>query len=215
MFKQWKEDIAAIRTRDPAARNNFEVFFLYAGFKALRRHRRAHWWYNRKHYFIARWISERTRRKTGIEIHPAAKIGKGLFIDHGSGVVIGETVEIGDNVTIYQGVTLGGTGKDKGKRHPSIGNNVLIGAGAAILGPFTVHDNARIASGAVVLKEVPENATAVGVPARIVRIGDQKISPLDHVNTPDPVNQCISQLQKDVDELKAKLGIQRDTNGAL
>jgi len=202
MFNKWKADIAAIRARDPAVRSNFEVYWLYPGFKALRRHRRAHWFYNHKRYFIARWISERTRRKTGIEIHPAAKIGKGLFIDHGTGVVIGETTEIGNNVTIYQGVTLGGTGKDKGKRHPTIGNNVLIGAGAAVLGPFTVHDGAKIASGAVVLKEVPENATAVGVPARVVRIGEQKISPMDHINIPDPVSLALAKLEERIATLE-------------
>ncbi len=205
MFKQLKEDIAAIRARDPAARSTFEIYFLYAGFKAVRRHRRAHWLYNHKHPLLARWVAERTRRKTGIEIHPAATIGRGLFIDHGTGVVIGETCQIGDNVTIYQGVTLGGTGKDKGKRHPTIGNNVLIGAGAAVLGPFTVHDGAKIASGAVVLDEVPENATAVGVPARIVRVGGVKRQPLDHIHTPDPVSQIICHMQAEIDTLKKRL----------
>ena len=156
--------------RDPAARSKWEVIFLYSGFKAVRSHRRANWFYRHNHKFIARWISQHNRHKTGIEIHPAAQIGKGLFIDHGMGVVIGETTIIGDNCTIYQNVTLGGTGKDVGKRHPTLGNNVLVGSGAKVLGPFTVGDNARIAAGAVVLSEVPPNATAVGVPARIVKL---------------------------------------------
>ena len=165
MFDTLKSDINAILERDPAARSKAEVFFLYSGFKAVRSHRKAHWFYNHNHKFIARWISQRSRHKTGIEIHPAAKIGKGLFIDHGMGVVIGETTVIGDDCTIYQNVTLGGTGKDTGKRHPTLGNNVLVGAGAKVLGPFKVGDNARIAAGAVVLSEVPANASAVGVPA--------------------------------------------------
>ena len=149
MFRKLKEDLDAVMERDPAARSRLEVFFLYSGFKAVRSHRKANWCYRHNLKFLARWISQRSRRKTGIEIHPAAKIGRGLFIDHGMGVVIGETTEIGDNCTLYQGVTLGGTGKDHGKRHPTLGNNVLIGAGAKVLGPFTVGDNARVAAGAV------------------------------------------------------------------
>ena len=156
--------------RDPAARSRWEVYFLYSGFKAVRSYRKAHWFYQHGHKFIARWISQRARHKTGIEIHPGATIGKGLFIDHGMGVVIGETTEIGDNCTLYQNVTLGGTGKEHGKRHPTLGNNVMVGSGAKVLGPFKVGDNARVAAGAVVLDEVPANATAVGVPARVVRI---------------------------------------------
>jgi len=205
MFNTLKEDIAAFRARDPAARGNLEIYFLYPGFKAIRRHRRAHWLYNHKRYWLARWIAERTRRKTGIEIHPAAKLGRGVVIDHGTGVVIGETAEVGDNVTIYQGVTLGGTGKDKGKRHPTIGNNVLIGTGAAILGPFKIGDGAKIAGGAVVLDAVPENATAVGVPARVVRVGGRKSQPMDHIHTPDPVSQLICQLQREVSLLKQRI----------
>jgi len=204
MFKQLKADLAAVRNRDPAARSNLEIFFLYAGFKAIRRHRRAYKWHNRGWHFYARLISERTRRKTGIEIHPGAKIGQGVFIDHGTGVVIGETCEIGDNVLIYQGVTLGGTGKDVGKRHPTIGNNVVIGAGAAVLGPFKVHDNASIAAGAVVLREVPANATAVGIPARICKIGKDKISPLDHMNVPDPVFLALEELKERVAKLEER-----------
>ena len=170
MFKTLKSDIDAVMERDPAARSRAEVFFLYSGFKAVRSHRKANWFFRHNFKFIARWISQRSRHKTGIEIHPGATIGKGLFIDHGMGVVIGETTVIGDNCTIYQNVTLGGTGKDVGKRHPTLGNNVLVGSGAKVLGPFKVGDNARIAAGAVVLSEVPANGTAVGVPARVVKV---------------------------------------------
>ena len=158
MFDNIKADIAAVRDRDPAARSAIEIFFLYPGLKAVRMYRRAHWFYTHKCYFLARLISQRAVRKTGIEIHPGAKIGKGLFIDHGTGVVIGETTEIGENCTIYQGVTLGGTGKDQGKRHPTLGDNVMVGAGAKVLGPFKVGDNSRIAAGAVVLEEVAKMA---------------------------------------------------------
>lgn len=163
MFKTLKADIDAVMERDPAARSRAEVFFLYSGFKAVRSHRKANWCLRHNLKFLARWISQRSRHKTGIEIHPGATIGKGLFIDHGMGVVIGETTIIGDNCTIYQNVTLGGTGKETGKRHPTLGNNVLVGSGAKVLGPFKVGDNARIAAGAVVLSEVPPNATAVAV----------------------------------------------------
>ena len=169
MFDRLREDIACVKERDPAARTSLEVFLLYPGLKAVRAYRKAHWFYNRRMFFIARWLSQRAVRKTGIEIHPAAKIGRRLFIDHGCGVVIGETTEIGDDVTLYQGVTLGGTGKDTGKRHPTIGNGVMIGAGAKVLGPIKIGDNSNIAAGAVVLKEIPPNSTAVGVPARIVK----------------------------------------------
>ncbi len=189
-FKKLKEDIQVIMQRDPAATGILQVVLLYPGFKAVRSHRRAHWLYSRKFYFLARYISERCKRRTGIEIHPAAKIGSGLFIDHGTGVVIGETTVIGDNCTIYQGVTLGGTGKDKGKRHPTIGNNVTIGSGAKVLGPFTVGDNSKIAANAVVLSQVPPNSTCVGVPGRIVKIDNKKVTPycdLDHIHIPDPI----------------------------
>lgn len=209
MFDTLKSDINAILERDPAARSKAEVFFLYSGFKAVRSHRKAHWFYNHNHKFIARWISQRSRHKTGIEIHPAAKIGKGLFIDHGMGVVIGETTVIGDNCTIYQNVTLGGTGKDTGKRHPTLGNNVLVGSGAKVLGPFKVGDNARIAAGAVVLSEVPANATAVGVPARIVKLNGIRSETLDQIHVSDPValtlcnfDHKISILQRQMTELK-------------
>ena len=209
MFDTLKSDINAILERDPAARSKAEVFFLYSGFKAVRSHRKAHWFYNHNHKFIARWISQRSRHKTGIEIHHAAKIGKGLFIDHGMGVVIGETTVIGDNCTIYQNVTLGGTGKDTGKRHPTLGNNVLVGSGAKVLGPFKVGDNARIAAGAVVLSEVPANATAVGVPARIVKLNGIRSETLDQIHVSDPValtlcnfDHKITMLQRQLTELK-------------
>ncbi len=203
MFDNIKSDIAAVRDRDPAARSAIEILLLYPGMKAIRMHRRAHWLYNHKWFFLARLISQRAARKTGIEIHPGAKIGKGLFIDHGTGVVIGETAEIGENCTIYQGVTLGGTGKDHGKRHPTLGNNVMVGAGAKVLGPFKVGDNSRIAAGAVVLDEVPENSTAVGVPARVVKRGikrDDK-DKLDWIHIPDPIALDICKLQMQIDKL--------------
>lgn len=207
MFKQIKSDIQTILERDPAARNSWEVFFLYPGFKALLRHRIAHKLFLRRHYFLADRISNTTRRKYGIEIHPGATIGKGVFIDHGMGVVIGETAVVGDNCTIYQGVTLGGTGKDKGKRHPTIGNNVLIGCGAKVLGPFTVGDNTKIAANAVVLQEVPADCTCVGIPARIVRKNNQKISDgnFDHVHMPDPVSQELCKLTIRIEQLEKQL----------
>ncbi len=205
MFKQLIEDVNAVRDRDPAARNFFEIFFLYPGVKAIRRHRVAHWFYRNNFKFIARWISQVTVRKTGIEIHPAAKIGRRLVIDHGVGVVIGETAEIGDDVLIYQGVTLGGTGKDTGKRHPTIGNNVMISSGAKILGPFKVGDNSRIASGAVVLEEVPPNSTAAGIPARIVKRNGAKVKPLDQVHIPDPVSEELCRLELRIKALEAEL----------
>ena len=192
-----REDVNAVRERDPAARSNLEVLLLYSGVHALIAHRIAHGLYLREHYFSARAISQISRAITGIEIHPGATIGKGLMIDHGMGVVIGETAEIGDNCTIYQGVTLGGTGKDTGKRHPTLGNHVMVGAGAKVLGPITIHDNSRIAAGAVVLEDIPENATAVGVPARVVRVGGQKVvEQLDQIHIPDPLMQEIEALKE-------------------
>lgn len=203
MFDQIKNDIKAIMERDPAARNPFEVFFMYPGFKAVMRHRIAHKLYNKGHKFIATRISNKTRRKYGIEIHPAAQLGNGVFIDHGMGVVIGETAVVGDNCTIYQGVTLGGTGKDKGKRHPTLGNNVLVGCGAKLLGNFTVGDNAKIAANAVVLSDVPENCTCVGIPARIVRRNNEKIAGnFDHIHMPDPVSQEFCRIQIRLDNLE-------------
>ena len=199
MFSKLKAELDAVMERDPAARSRAEVYFLYAGFKAVRAYRRANWFYRHDMKFIASMISKRARRRTGIEIHPGAKIGKNLFIDHGMGVVIGETTEIGDNCTLYQGVTLGGTGKDHGKRHPTLGDNVLIGAGAKVLGPFRVGDNARVAAGAVVLNEVPDDATAVGVPARVVRIGGKRVnSALDQIHVVDPVAQEMCRLRVEI-----------------
>lgn len=202
MFRQLKEDIACVKSRDPAARSALEIFFLYPGFKAIRLHRRANWFYRHGMFFIARWISQRASRKTGVEIHPAVKIGKRFFIDHGTGVVIGETAVIGDDVTIYQGVTLGGTGKDTGKRHPTIGNKVMIGAGAKVLGPLVIGDNSRIAAGAVVLSDIPSNSTAVGVPAKVVRRDGVRIDDLDQVHIPDPVAQEIARLETEIEKLK-------------
>ncbi len=191
-----RDDIAAVRQRDPAARSDLEILLLYSGVHAILAYRVAHKLYLSKHYFSARAISQWARHKTGIEIHPGATIGKGLFIDHGMGVVIGETTEIGDNCTLYQGVTLGGTGKDVGKRHPTLGNNVLVGAGAKVLGPFKISDNSKIAANAVVLEEVPENSTAVGIPARVVRRHGRRVDDLDQVHIPDPVAQELARLDR-------------------
>ena len=202
-----KEQKAVIREKDPAIRSNWEIL-LYPSFQVQLSHRRAHYLYNHGHYFWARWISQRAKRRTGIEIHPGAKLGRRLFIDHGAGVVIGETTEIGDDVTIYQGVTLGGTGKEKGKRHPTIGNHVLISTDAQILGSFTIGDHSRIGAGSVVLREVPPNSTVVGIPGRIVRRGNQKvdaIAELDHVHLPDPVAAEFHHLQNRIDKLEAML----------
>lgn len=195
MFQNLKAELDSILERDPAARSRLEVYLLYSGFRAVRSYRKANWFYRHNMKLIARYISQRARHKTGVEIHPAATIGKGLFIDHGMGVVIGETAEIGDYCTLYQGVTLGGTGKDHGKRHPTLGNNVMVGSGAKILGPFKVGDNARVAAGAVVLSEVPEGATAVGVPAKIARINGEKPYDLDQIHVSDPVQQEMADLQ--------------------
>lgn len=205
MFKQIKEDLDAFKTRDPAARSRAEIFFLYNGFHAVLYYRFAHWLYNHKRYFLARWVSQRAKFKTGVEIHPAAKIGKGLCIDHGTGIVIGETAEIGNNCLIYQGVTLGGTGKDTGKRHPTLGDNVMVGSGAKILGPFTIGSNSKIAANAVVLEAIPPNSTAVGVPARVIRQNGQKVEPMDQVHIPDPMVQELCRLSARVRQLEKKL----------
>ena len=205
MFDRLKEDIATVRERDPAARSALEILFLYNGLKAVRSHRRANWCYRHNLKFLARWISQRCVRRTNIEIHPAARIGRRFFIDHGTGVVIGETTEIGDDCILYQGVTLGGTGKDKGKRHPTLGNNVMVGAGAKVLGPIKIGNNVRIAAGAVVLDEIPDNCTAVGVPARVVRRNGAKIVELDQVHIPDPVAQELCRLECRIDELEREL----------
>ena len=204
--REIRDDIDAVRQRDPAARSDIEILLLYSGVHAILAYRVAHKLYLSKHYFSARAISQLARSATGIEIHPGATIGKGLFIDHGMGVVIGETTEIGDNCTLYQGVTLGGTGKDVGKRHPTLGNNVLVGAGAKVLGPFKIEDNAKVAANAVVLKEVPEGSTAVGIPAKVVRRNGEKVNnaDLDQIHIPDPVAQEIARLEERIAELEKK-----------
>ena len=208
-----REDVNAVRERDPAARSNLEVLLLYSGVHALIAHRIAHGLYLREHYFSARAISQISRALTGIEIHPGATIGKGLMIDHGMGVVIGETAEIGDNCTIYQGVTLGGTGKDVGKRHPTLGNNVMVGAGAKVLGPFSIGDNVKIAANAVVLKEIPDESTAVGIPAKVVRREGVKVEDtLDQIHIPDPVAQEIKRLETRLAELEAELNSLKNRN---
>ena len=204
------EDARNIQRKDPAARSVLEVILLYPGFHILVYHRIAHWLYQHKRFFLARWVSQHGRRRTGIEIHPGATIGRCLFIDHGMGIVFGETCEIGDNCTIYHGVTLGGTGKDTGKRHPTIGNNVLISTGAKVLGPFTVGDNSRIGANAVVLQEVPPDSTVVGIKARVVKIAGQRIGPspaytLDQINLPDPLAQELCRLQSRVYANEQKL----------
>lgn len=205
VVKDIRYDVAAIRDRDPAATSDLEVMLLYSGFHAVTLHRAAHALHKRGHKLSARAISQGAKFLTGIEIHPGATIGKGLVIDHGSGVVIGETAEIGDNCTLYQGVTLGGTGKHTGKRHPTLGDNVMVGSGAKVLGPFTVGDGAKIASNAVVLEAVPDNATAVGVPARVVRINGKRVDDaLDHVHIPDPVAQEICRVERRIYELEKK-----------
>lgn len=208
-IKTVKRDIALIRESDPAARNAVEILLTYPTLKAIRCYRMAHWFYKHKKYTAARIISQWARKQTGIEIHPGATIGKGLFIDHGMGVVIGETAVIGDNCLLYQGVTLGGTGKDKGKRHPTLGNNVLVGAGAKVLGPFTVGNNVKIAANAVVLNAIPDNCTAVGVPAHIVKMNGKRVckvtSDIDQVHIPDPVSLELCHLQAQVDSLKKEI----------
>ena len=209
-MNDWKtlvrEDREAVLARDPAAKSMAEVRLCYPGLVALKSHRRAHALYERGHVLLARWISQRARHRTGIEIHPGATIGRRVFIDHGDGVVIGETTVIGDNVTLYQGVTLGGTGKDVGKRHPTIGDNVVIGAGAKVLGPFTVGSGSKIGALAVVLKAVPPNCTVVGNPGRIVR--REGVAPqidLDHVHLPDPIREHIVALERRVSELEEQM----------
>ncbi len=196
-IKNIKEEIRIIRERDPAIHSNWEVL-LYPSFKVMLHYRLAHKLYIKRHYFLARWVSQRGVRKTGIEIHPGATIGKGLFIDHGNGVIIGETAILGDNVTLYQGVTLGGTGKEQGKRHPTIGNNVMISAGAKVLGSFKIGDNSKIGAGSVVLEEVPPGSTVVGVPGHVVKRKKQNFpqEELNQVDLPDPVQEDIAGLKK-------------------
>ena len=211
MFKRMKEDIDNIFENDPAARSVFEVVLTYSGLHAIWSHRIAHWFFKRKFFFIARAISQISRFFTGIEIHPGAKIGRRFFIDHGMGVVIGETCEIGNDVTLYQGVTLGGTGKEKGKRHPTLEDGVLVATGAKVLGSITIGANSKIGAGSVVLKEVPPNATVVGIPGKVVMIDGVRTNAkkLDHQNIPDPMgDRCdslektIEQLQRDIESLK-------------
>ena len=223
LIRYIKEEIEVIRERDPAIHSSAEVL-LYPSFKAIIRYRLAHKLYLKKHYFLARWISQRTVRKTGIEIHPGATIGKGLFIDHGNGVIIGETAIVGDNVTLYQGVTLGGTGKEKGKRHPTIKDNVMISAGAKVLGSFTVGENSKIGAGSVVVEEVPPNSTVVGIPGRVVKRDNVRVPriDLDQVHLPDPVMNELTQLKEDnvtlrqrVEELEARLVKGEETNEDL
>lgn len=202
------ETLDAYKARDPAARSRLEIFLLYSGVHAIIYHRIAHWFYRHNMKFIARFVSQWSRFWTGVEIHPAAKIGRRLVIDHGMGIVIGETTEIGDDCLLYQGVTLGGTGKDKGKRHPTLGNNIMVGSGAKVLGPFKVGDNCRIASNAVVLKEIPPDSTAVGVPARVVRVAGEKVNytaEVDQVHVTDPVQTELNNLRQLVEELEKKL----------
>ena len=197
-----KETIEAYQRNDPAARSKFEVFWLYNGLHAIMYHRVAHWLFTHHMKFLGRWVSQVARRRTGVEIHPAAKIGRRLVIDHGTGIVIGATAEIGDDCLFYQGVTLGGTGAARGKRHPTIGNNVMIGCGAKVLGPFKVGDNARIAANSVVLNEGPANSTVVGVPGRVVRLNGEK---LDHIHTPDPVRAELDYLTERIEALEKQL----------
>ena len=205
MFKKMREDIAAIRERDPAAMSDLEVFWLYHGYKAIRSHRRANFLQRHGLRLLARWESQRCVRRTGIEIHPAAKIGRRFFIDHGTGVVIGETTEIGDDCTLYQGVTLGGTGKDTGKRHPTLGDHVMVGAGAKVLGPIRIGNNVQIAAGAVVLTDIPDNCTAVGIPARVVRRDGKRVCDMDQIHIPDPVAQQLCRLEQRIRTLEQAL----------
>ena len=208
IFKGLLDDARSIRDRDPAARTTLEVVLLYQGFHALFYHRQAHWLYEHKHFFLARALSQFARHMTGIEIHPGAKIGRRLFIDHGMGIVIGETAEVGDDCLIYHGVTLGGTGKDQGKRHPTVGNNVLLSCGAKVLGPFRIGDNARIASNAVVLSEVPPDATAVGIPAQIVRIAGHAThyaDEVDQTSVEDPMLERVAALSQRLELLERLL----------
>lgn len=195
--------LAAYQRRDPAARSKLEIFLLYPGVHAIINHRIAHWLYLHHRFFLARCVSQWSRFWTGIEIHPGATIGHRLVIDHGMGIVIGETAEVGDDCLLYQGVTLGGTGKDVGKRHPTLGNNVMVGAGAKILGPLTIGDNTKIAAGAVVLEDIPEDSTAVGIPAHVVRVkGRRTANDLDQIHIPDPVETEVKKLRRRVTELE-------------
>ncbi len=215
LLKRLNETLGAYQARDPAARSKLEIFLLYPGVHAIINHRIAHWFYRHKLFFLARLVSQWSRHFTGIEIHPGATIGRRFVIDHGMGIVIGETAEVGDDVLLYHGVTLGGTGKDQGKRHPTIGNNVLIGCGAKVLGPFRVGDNSRIAANSVVLSEVPADATAVGVPAKIVRIAGQKVNyakEVDQIHVTDPVQKTLDSLLSRIEALEQRQDAQYAEN---
>lgn len=206
MFKRLKEDIEVVFEQDPAARSHIEVILTYSGLHAIWWHRVAHGLFKRKFFFLARALSQLSRFFTGIEIHPGAKIGRRFFIDHGMGVVIGETCEIGDNVTVFQGVTLGGTGKEKGKRHPTIKDNALIATGAKVLGSITVGENSKIGAGSVVLKDVPANSTVVGVPGRVVVQDGKRINKdLNHCDLPDPIADLLKEMQGEINQLKLEL----------
>jgi serine O-acetyltransferase len=205
MFARIREDIRTVFENDPAARGLFEVLFTYSGVHAIWGHRVAHWFYRKRMYTLARIISQCCRFLTGIEIHPGAQIGRRLFIDHGMGVVIGETCEIGDDVLMYHGVTLGGTGKERGKRHPTIGNNVVLSAGSQIVGSFRVGDNSRVGANAVVLNEVPDNSTVVGIPGKIVKRNGVRVDRLDHSNNTDPLMDLFKQMQQQIDALKQQV----------
>jgi len=212
-FKKMKEDMDVVFEQDPAARTYFEVFLTYSGLHAVWSHRIAHAFYKKKLFFIARVISQVSRFFTGIEIHPGAKIGRRFFIDHGMGVVIGETCEIGNNVTIYQGVTLGGTGKEKGKRHPTVKDNALVATGAKVLGSITIGENSKVGGGSVVLRDVPDNSTVVGIPGRVVIQNGEKVrKDLDHHKMPDPVADRCDQLQAELDALKAEIAKLKEEN---
>ena len=212
--REFKEAVAAVRERDPAARSSAEILLLYSGVHAIVAHRLAHALHKNEHFFCARAVSQLARHFTGIEIHPGATIGKNFFIDHGSGVVIGETAEIGDNCTIYQGVTLGGTGKDVGKRHPTLGDNVMVGSGAKVLGPLMVGSGSKIAANAVVLHPVPENSTAVGIPARVVRRDGVRVrDDLDQIHIPDPVAQQFRAMEETIAELRREIEALKRENG--
>lgn len=212
MFKDYKESVKSFMEHDPAARSPIEIILLYPGFKALRSHKKAQWFLKHNMPFMARLISQRSAHKTGIEIHPGATIGKRVCIDHGHGIVIGETTEIGDDVMIYQGVTLGGTGKDIGKRHPTIESGVMIGAGAKVLGPITVGRNAKVAAGAVVVDNVEPNCTVVGVPGRVVRIDGERVDDLDQIHIPDPVMTAIKVNAAKIEEIEKKINNPEELN---
>ena len=206
-MKIWKEDVITAMERDPAARSFWEVYFTYNGVKALRMHRRANRLYRHGHYLLARSVASRCVRKTGIDIHPAAVIGRRCFIDHGVGVVIGETAVVGDDVLIYQGATLGGTGKDTGKRHPTVEDRVMISAGAKVLGPITISHDSKIGAGSVVLKDVPPFSTVVGVPGRVVKTNNVRVADLDQVHIPDPILEELRRLNDRIYELEQRAGI--------